>query len=175
MIFCASDLSSRDIIGLMMTLNSGKVQYKIAPPASLSIIGSHSLNTPGDVYLIDFESINEPSNKRIKRLFDFMSSLLLLCLYPLLLFIIHNPRQVFINIISVLSGKKSWVGFHPSPDLPRLPSIRPGILFPSDALGGEDIPQDTMENLNLLYVKNYSVFTDACILMRSIGKIGRKR
>jgi len=175
LIFCARDISSRDIIGLMMTLNSGKVQYKIAPPASLSIIGSHSINTPGDVYLIDFESITKPSNKRIKRLFDFLSSLILLALYPLLIVLVRSPGQAFVNIINVLSGKNSWVGFHPSPDLPRLPSIRPGILFPSDALGGEDISQDTMENLNLLYVKNYSVFTDAGILMRSISKIGRKR
>jgi len=93
----------------------------------------------------------------------------------LLIVLVRSPGQAFVNIINVLSGKNSWVGFHPSPDLPRLPSIRPGILFPSDALGGEDISQDTMENLNLLYVKNYSVFTDAGILMRSISKIGRKR
>ncbi len=175
LIFCASNMSSRDIIGLMMTLTNGKVRYKIAPPASLSIIGSHSINTPGDIYLIDFESITKPSNKRIKRLFDFLSSLALLLLFPLLIFVLRNPGQAFINILNVLTGKYSWVGFHPSPDLPGLPSIPPGILFPSDALGGENIPMETMENLNLMYVKNYSVFTDAGILVRSIRKIGRKQ
>ncbi|HEC41983.1 MAG TPA: glycosyltransferase [Bacteroides sp.] len=175
LIFCASDISSQDIIGQMMTLANERVQYKIAPPESLSIIGSHSINTPGDVYLIDFESITKPSNKRVKRLFDFLSSLLLIVFYPVLLFAVKNPGQAFLNILNVLSGKYSWVGFHPSPDKPRLPSIRPGILFPSDALGGEDIPQDIKDSLNLMYVKNYSVFTDAGILMRSLPKIGRKQ
>jgi len=174
LIFCASDMSSQDIIGLMMTLTNGKVQYKIAPPASLSIIGSHSINTPGDIYLIDFESITKPSNKRIKRLFDILSSLILLVLLPLLIFVVRKPGQAFINILNVFSGKYSWVGFHPIPDQPKLPNIRHGILFPSDALGGENIPQDTMVNLNLMYVKNYSVFTDAGILVRSIREIGRK-
>jgi GT2 family glycosyltransferase len=175
LIFCASDISSQDIIGQMMTLANERVQYKIAPPESLSIIGSHSINTPGDVYLIDFESITKPSNRRVKRLFDFLSALSLLVFYPVLLFAVKNPGQAFLNILNVLSGKYSWVGFHPSPDKPRLPSIRPGILFPSDALGGEDIPQDTKDSLNLMYVKNYSVFTDTGILMRSLPKIGRKQ
>ncbi len=175
LIFCASDVSSQDIIGLMMTLCNGRVEYKIAPPASLSIIGSHSISTPGDIYLIDFESITKRSNKRIKRLFDFLSAMLLLVFYPVLIFAMKNPGQAFLNILNVLTGKYSWVGFHPSPVQPRLPSIRPGILYPSDALGGEDIPQDTMDNLNLLYVRNYSVFTDAGILIRSIRQIGRKQ
>ena len=175
LIFCASDVSTQDIIGFMMTLTNGKVQYKIAPPASLSIIGSHSINMPGDIYLIDFESITKASNKRIKRLFDVLSALAVLVIFPVLAFAVRKPGQAFLNILNVLSGKYSWVGFHPSPDQPKLPSIRPGILFPSDALGGEDIPQETKDNLNLMYVKNYSVYTDAGILLRSIREIGRKQ
>jgi GT2 family glycosyltransferase len=175
LIFCASDISTQEIIGQMVTLTNGRVQYKIAPPASLSIIGSHSINTAGDVYLIDFESITKKSNKRIKRLFDFVSALLMLVFFPVLVFAVRHPGQAFLNTLGVLTGKYSWVGFHPSPGQPKLPSIRPGILFPSDALGGEDIPQDTKDSLNLLYVKNYSVFSDAGILMRSIRQIGRKQ
>jgi hypothetical protein len=175
LIFCASDISSQDIIGFMTNLTNGRIQYKIAPPESLSIIGSHSINTPGDVYLIDFESITKRSNTRIKRLFDVLSALFLLAIYPVLVFTVRNPGHAFLNILNVLAGKYSWVGFHPSPDQPRLPRIRPGILYPSDALGSEDIPQETKDSLNLLYVKNYSVFTDAGILMRSIRQIGRKQ
>jgi GT2 family glycosyltransferase len=175
LIFCAADISTQEIIGQMVRLTNGRMQYKIAPPASLSIIGSHSINTPGDIYLIDFESITKKSNRRIKRLFDVLTALLLLAFFPVLAFTVKNPGQAFLNILHVLSGRYSWVGFHPSPDRPKLPSIRNGILFPSDALGGEDIPQETKDSLNLLYVKNYSVFTDAGILMRSIRQIGRKR
>jgi GT2 family glycosyltransferase len=173
-IFCARDISSQDIIRQMMLPTSGRVEYKIAPPESLSIIGSHSINTPGDLYLIDFESINKPANRRNKKFFDVVSSLALLASSPILVFMVKYPGQALVNIFRVLTGRYSWVGFHPDPEQLNLPSLKPGILFPSDALGGEDANADTLASLNMMYVKNYSVFTDAMILLRNIRQIGRK-
>jgi hypothetical protein len=173
-IFCARDISSQDIIRKMMQLTNGRVEYKIAPPESLSIIGSHSINTPGDLYLIDFDSINKPANRRNKKFFDVASSLILLAVSPILAFMVKHPGQALVNIFRVLSGRYSWVGFHPDPEQLNLPSIKPGILFPSDALGSEDASPDTLSNLNMMYVKNYSVLTDAMILLRNIRQVGRK-
>ena len=174
LIFCARDISSQDIIRKMMLLTNGRVEYKIAPPESLSIIGSHSINTPGDLYLIDFESINKPANRRNKKFFDVVSSIILLAGTPILVFMVNHPAQSLVNIFRVLTGRYSWVGFHPDPEHLNLPTIKPGILFPSDALGGENASADTLANLNIMYVKNYSVFTDIMILMRNFRQIGRK-
>jgi GT2 family glycosyltransferase len=173
-IFCARDISSQDIIRKMMLLTSGRVEYKIAPPESLSIIGSHSINTPGDIYLIDFESINKPANRRNKKFFDVVSSIILIAGTPILVFMVKHPAQALVNIIRVLSGSYSWVGFHPDPEHLNLPTIKPGILFPSDALGSENASAATLANLNMMYVKNYSVFTDVMILLRNFRQIGRK-
>jgi len=173
-IFCARDVSSQDIIRKMMLLTNGRVEYKIAPPESLSIIGSHSINAPGDLYLIDFESINKPANRRNKKFFDVISSLTLLAGTPFLVFTVKHPAQALVNIFRVLSGRYSWVGFHPDPEHMNLPTIKPGILFPSDALGSEDASAETLANLNMMYVKNYSVFTDVMILLRNFRQIGRK-
>lgn len=173
-IFCARDISSQDIIRKMMLLTNGRVEYKIAPPESLSIIGSHSINTPGDLYLIDFESINKPANRRNKKFFDLVSSIILLAGTPILVFMVKHPAQALVNILRVLGGRYSWVGFHPDPEHLNLPAIKPGILFPSDALGSDDASPATLANLNLMYVKNYSVFTDVMILLRNIRHIGRK-
>ncbi len=173
-IFCARDISSQDIIRKMMLLTNGRVEYKIAPPESLSIIGSHSINTPGDLYLIDFESINKPANRRNKKFFDVVSSIILLISAPILLFMVKHPMQALVNIFRVLSGRYSWVGFHPDPEHLNLPAIKPGILFPSDALGSDNADSETLANLNIMYIKNYSVFTDAMILLRNIRHIGRK-
>jgi GT2 family glycosyltransferase len=173
-IFCARDISSQDIIRKMMLLTNGRVEYKIAPPESLSIIGSHSINTPGDLYLIDFESINKPANRRNKKFFDVTSSLMLLAGTPILVFMVKHPAQALVNIFRVLSGRYSWVGFHPDPEHMNLPTLKPGILFPSDALGSENASAATLANLNMMYVKNYSVFTDAMILLRNFRQIGRK-
>jgi len=173
-IFCARDISSQDIIRKMMLLTNGRIEYKIAPPESLSIIGSHSINTPGDLYLIDFESINKPSNRRNKKFFDVASSVLMLAGTPILVFMVKHPAQALVNIFRVLTGRYSWVGFHPDPDHLNLPTLKPGILFPSDALGSENASAETLANLNMMYVKNYSVFTDAMILLRNFRQIGRK-
>jgi GT2 family glycosyltransferase len=107
-IFCARDISSQDIIRKMMHLTNGRVEYKIAPPESLSIIGSHSINTPGDLYLIDFESINKPANRRNKKFFDVVSSIILLAGTPVLVFMVKHPRQALVNIFRVLTGRYSW-------------------------------------------------------------------
>lgn len=173
-IFCARDISSQDIIRKMMLLTNGRVEYKIAPPESLSIIGSHSINTPGDLYLIDFESINKPANRRNKKFFDIVSSIILLAGTPILVFMVKHPAQAMVNIFRVLTGRYSWVGFHPDPEHLNLPTLKPGILFPSDALGSENASAATLANLNMMYVKNYSVFTDIMILLRNFRQIGRK-
>ena len=173
-IFCARDISSQDIIRKMMLLTNGRVEYKIAPPESLSIIGSHSINTPGDLYLIDFESINKPANRRNKKFFDVVSSIILLAGTPILVFMVKHPAQALVNIFRVLTGRYSWVGFHPDPEHLNLPALKPGILFPSDALGSENASAATLANLNMMYVKNYSVFTDIMILLRYFRQIGRK-
>jgi len=173
-IFCARDISSQDIIRKMMLLTNGRVEYKIAPPESLSIIGSHSINTPGDLYLIDFESINKPANRRNKKFFDIVSSIILLAGTPILVFMVKHPAQALVNIFRVLTGRHSWVGFHPDPEHLNLPTLKPCILFPSDALGSENASEATLANLNMMYVKNYSVFTDIMILMRNFRQIGRK-
>ncbi len=174
-IFCAGDMSSREIIRTMMLLND-RVDYKIAPPESLSIIGSSSINSPGDLYLIDIESIAKASSKRNKRLFDIIASLMLLAMYPALLFFIKHPGKALMNILRVLSGRFTIVGFHPAEDgeRPGLPLLKPGILHPGDVLDGNGISSDTMENMDLAYARHYSILTDARILLRAFNKLGRK-
>ena len=175
-IFCASDISSQDIIRKMMSLTHGGLEYKIAPPESLSIIGSSSINAPGNLYLIDFESITKSSNRRNKKLFDTIASLCLLLVYPLLLIFVRHPGIVLLNIFRVLLGTYSWVGFHPAEDEShlKLPRLKPGILYPTDALESKEIATDTIENMNLAYAKNYSILTDARILFKGLRRIGRK-
>ena len=175
-IFCASDISSRDIIQTMMSLPNGKTEYKIAPPESLSIVGSNSINAPGDIYLIDFEAITKPSNKRNKRLFDIFSSLLLLSLFPVLLFLIKQPGEALMNLLRVLAGSFSIVGFRHTGDNSsmNLPRLKPGILHPDDVFKDTEMTSETLDNLNLAYSRNYRIITDVRILLRGFHKLGQK-
>jgi GT2 family glycosyltransferase len=174
-IFCAADISSQKIISTMMNLSDIRVSYKIAPPESLSIIGSNSINTAGDLYLIDFSSITKSSNRRNKRLFDIISSILLLATYPVSLFFINKPWNGFINIFRVLSGLYTWIGYYPlvKDGNQPLPIVKRNILTPVDGLKNPDIPESAIELLNTGYAKNYNIFNDARILMTGLKHIGR--
>ena len=174
-IFCAKDLPSHTIIDYMSGLNVAQVEYKIAPPESLSIIGSNSINTSGDIYIIELDSISKPNNKRSKRLLDVIVSLVLLVISPLVFFINKHPFKFIRNLIFVLLGKKSWVGFQytSNPKEHKLPQIRPGILYPTDMIKDNNVSADAVNRLNLLYARNYKVLNDINIILNGIHNLGR--
>ncbi|MBC8487299.1 MAG: glycosyltransferase [Bacteroidetes bacterium] len=90
-IFCAKDLPAQKIIDKMSELNISQVELKIAPPESLSIIGSQSINTSGDIYIIELDSITKVNNKRSKRFLDIVISTILLIISPLAIVVMKNP------------------------------------------------------------------------------------
>jgi len=68
-IFCSKSMTHQAIIDQMSALQDLKVDYKIAPEDSLSIIGSNSINTAGDLYTVNINTITRVENKRNKRFF----------------------------------------------------------------------------------------------------------
>lgn len=170
-IFCSRDISSQGIIDYMHTLVSADVDFKIAPPESLSIIGSNSIDTAGDLYIIDVNSIGKPKNKRNKRLFDVLSSFLMLILSPLLILIQENKIGFLKNIFSVLFGYKSWVGYGTDKH-DHLPKLRPSALSPADAIKNFNINADTRNRLHLAYSKDYKIENDLNIVWKGIKKLG---
>jgi GT2 family glycosyltransferase len=174
-IFCSRDISSQDIINHMHTLVAANIHFKIAPPESLSIIGSNSIDTAGDLYIIDLDSISKPKNKRNKRLFDFFSAAILLGLSPLVIWVQEKKLHFITNIFSVLLGVKSWVGFGSKKEKekhPQLPKLKPSVLSPLSGITDESISEDMKNRLNLLYSKNYKVDNDLMIVWRAFKKLG---
>jgi len=171
-IFCAKDIPAQKIIDIMTVLQHNEVDFKIAPPESLSIIGSNSINTTGDLYVININSIGKPSNKRNKRLFDIGISLGLLPLAPLLMWVTKHPFRFILNIFSVLIGHRTWVGYHNRDDK-SLPAIRRGVLNPTDVFPGKEIDDDTASRLNMLYARDYRMGSDLNIIWRGFRNMGR--
>jgi O-antigen biosynthesis protein len=174
-IFCAKDISAQNIIDYMLNLSQTEVEYKIAPPESLSIIGSNSINTAGDLYLININTVGKQSNRRAKRVFDFLSSIVLLFLIVLMIPFIKNRFRSIANIFKVLIGMNTWVGYylHPKILTEDLPKIKKGIFSPADILDKKEIPQEFKEKLNFFYAKDYKVFNDMKILYQNLLHIGR--
>jgi len=173
-IFCAKDLPSQEIIDRMAQLgDSRKVNYKIAPPESLSIIGSNSIDTAGDLYVIDINSVSKNVNRRNKRVLDVFISLILLPLFPLLMFAMKKPIGFIGNIFSVLFGLKSWVGYASANDKNiHLPKIRNGVLNPADVLPMAQRTEIICGRLNLLYAKDYQVGNDLNIIRKTFRELG---
>lgn len=170
-IFCSRDISSQGIIDYMHTLVSAAVDFKIAPPESLSIIGSNSIDTAGDLYIIDVNSISKSKNKRNKRLFDVLASSLFLILSPIMILFQTNKLHFIKNIFTVLFGFNSWVGYGKE-KFEHLPKLKPSILSPADAIKNFNIDAETRSRLNLSYSKDYRIQNDLNIVWKSFRKLG---
>lgn len=172
-IFCGKDISSSEIMDEMMKINHPEMDYKIAPPERLFIIGSNSIQTGGELYTVGLNAIDKPENKRKKRMFDILVSLGLLFTFPLYIIFLKNRLQVFSNILSVLLGRLSWIGYEMSNEIMALPKIKKGILNPLDPYSHLEADNLMKSQSNLLYAKDYQIGHDATILRSSIRQIGR--
>jgi O-antigen biosynthesis protein len=174
-IFCAKDIPAQVIIDKMSDLQSEQVDFKIAPPESLSIIGSNSISTTGDLYVIDINSISKINNRRNKRLLDILTSLVLLAISPLAVFVMRNPLQFLANIFLVAAGMRSWIGYCPTDpaEHQKLPHIKRGILNPTDVYRNKTISADAILRLNMLYVRDYKLMNDLEIMVRAFRRLGK--
>lgn len=170
-IFCARDISSQDIIDKMITLVTKGVEFKIAPPESLSIIGSNSIDTAGDLYVIDVNNVGRPENKRNKRLLDLAVSLIFLVLSWILVWFQKNKANFMANIFKVLFGVYSWVGYGKG-IRKDLPAIRPSVLSPADLLTTQ-ANEDRINKTLLNYSKDYRIENDLKIIVKQLNQLGR--
>ena len=176
LVFCSDSLNASEIIGHMTKLNDSNIAYKIAPHKSSAVIGSQSISQAENLYMIDIDGILKPNNKRAKRLFDFISALSLLILSPICIWFVEQKASFFSNILKVIFGTKSWVGYDQKAYLQdeKLPSIKKGILFPKDAFPDKEISNDISAKLNLMYAQDYKLKNDFHILRKACKYLGRK-
>ncbi len=169
-IFCARNIASSEIIQHMANLVAKDIEFKIAPPESLSIIGSNSIDTAGELYVIDMNNVAKPENKRKKRILDILVSLFLLIFLPLILLLQKKPFNFLLNIFKVLFGFYTWVGYGHA--LRKdLPTIKPSVLTPAQLLN--ESPSAEKINLALInYSRSYSPEKDLYIIARCFRYLG---
>ena len=171
-IFCAKDLSTQDIISQMLNLVSSGVDFKIAPPESLSIIGSNNINTAGnDLYVIDFNSISKSNNKRKKRLLDIFICFALIIISPILIWKIKNKAGFLKNLVIVLFGAKTWVGYSSGLDY-DLPKLKNSVLTPHQIMNSAEIDNSAIRKINLDYSKDYKIENDIRIIWKGVYLLG---
>ena len=166
-IFSSENMEMKDIMKQMMSLHT-KLSFKIAGDDSLSILGSNSKNTSGELYNVNIKyNLAEGYYKHVKRVFDFTTSLILILCSPILLF--FNKFRLFgllKNLIQGLLGIKTVVGYSGSlRDFQNLPELNPGIItLPIE--DGEETPLR-----NMYYARDYGVWTDLEVLVKLLNKL----
>lgn len=172
LIFCAKNLSSQLIISSMSLLDPG-TKCKIAPPESLYIIGSNSIESSSDLYMLDVNAINRVNNKRTKRSIDILFSLFFVLFLPIMILIVKIPGHFLRNIFQVIFAKKSWVGYAKSNSntLLHLPKIKPGVLSPVSAFPQNNDPA-FVTKMNIIYAKDYRASIDIRIVFKGFRQLG---
>ncbi len=173
-IFCAASLSSQRIIDLMSELKNRRLNFKIAPPESLYIVGSNSIDDFGNMFAVSVNAIDKPYSKRKKRLFDLAASVMVAASLPVTLFVVKSPLGLFRNLFFITLGTKSWVGYQNQEIGAKLPYLKPSVLFPSDAIKSKTLDQKTIQSLNNLYARDYKIENDFNILIAGWRNLGRK-
>jgi GT2 family glycosyltransferase len=173
-IFCAKDLSSSQIIEQMSSIDKEDVDYKIAPPESLYIIGSNSIESSGEYYIMASDAIMKPVNQKNKRSLDLFLALFFLLFSPILFLFIDNKGNYFGNLFKILSGKVSFVGFYSSAKMKDISlKVKKGILNPTDLHDSFALNQENIEQLNFEYGRDYSIGKDLEIVFKNLKYLGR--
>jgi len=171
LIFCAGEIKSSEIIQIMHNNAGDKVEFKIALPNSLAIIGSHSIHSEGKYYTRDLDFLSKKENLRRKRTFDLSFSLLLLP-FALFVSIIPSYSNMLRLLLSVILNKKTWIGFSDDDTELRalFPYLKQGVLQPYSKT---DIKPNREEKkfFFIQYTKKYQIRTDLFIIFRAFKKI----
>ncbi len=169
LIFCAKNISPSEIIGCMNQLAGQDLHFKIAQPDTSFIIGSDSIETRGDLYTMKINTIKRADNLRSKRFFDITVASFGLISTPVTIWFFKNKTKFLKNLITVLRGQISIVGYCSSNEennekKTSLPSLKKGLLNP---LSGNTVnDHKIIDQVNINYAKEYSIIKDFRVLIK---------
>jgi O-antigen biosynthesis protein len=167
-IFCAKDTSAQEIISWMSSISKDNLAFKIAQPESSFIIGSNSIDHPGELYLMNINAISEPRHKRAKRTFDILVALFFILLFPLGFLFMSRVKRSFSDLFQILLGKLTWVGYAGQSNNSKvLPNIKKGVFSAAYQFdNSENLSKVELQKINLIYAKDYKWQFDLQIVFR---------
>ena len=171
-VFCAQDLAWGRIIELMEGLRHTRAVFKIAQPAGTFIIGSNSIESLNDLFIMEHHAVHSAAGRRTKRLLDLVLATVFGLAMPIMLFQVPDRRIFLANWWSVLIGRRSWVGYGPMEESAlKLPVIKPGVVHPMN--GKTTTDPLSMRRANVVYAKDYTVWADMRSVLADVGALGR--
>jgi len=171
-VYCAGDLSYRQIIQQLSTIPSG-ISCLIHYRGSDSMVGSSSPDSAGSSFnLMESFRLADPFYLRLKRLIDILLSLIMIVLSPLLAPFTKKPAQLLTETANVLIGRKTWIGYNNTSS--ELPNIRPAVIPCTGYRIGKQpqLPSSSLQTADRWYARDYEPLKDIAIVSRNYRNIG---
>jgi GT2 family glycosyltransferase len=171
-IFCEGTLSFKDIIEHLGQLPGGTI-FKFRAHGSGSIVGSQSKDSSGEfVAKENGFKLNQPHNRRLKRLIDITVSLLALLTFPIHLFTVKKPISFFGHCFVVLFARNTWIGY--SVPEKNLPALRRAVMtcngIPASVV--QQLPLESLQMIDYWYAKDYVPLNDLKLIKRTYRHLG---
>jgi len=171
-VFCEGSLSFQQIISALVILPK-HINYRFMAMGSQCIIGSDSKATTGEILTADgFFQLAQAYQKRMKRILDVIVAILLLLSFPYQLVRLKTGLSILQNAVTVLLGKKTWVGYI-VPEK-KLPFIQTPIIthFGLPYQQQHPLNNDSLSKLDDVYAKNYEWHLDVKIIIQNYKSLG---
>ncbi len=171
-IFCEGALAFSSIMNTLPQLPA-TVRVKFHAAGSHSIVGSDSKDSSGEAVSIENGfNLNNPYNRRLKRLIDVTLSLSALLTFPLHFLTVKKPFQFLGNCVAVLFAQKTWIGYAiPGKNLPWL---RPCVMACNavPATTKQVLPDESLRMMDYWYARDYEPYNDLRLLWRMYRRLG---
>ncbi|HEV8507672.1 MAG TPA: glycosyltransferase [Chitinophagaceae bacterium] len=171
-IFCEGSLPFKDIIEATQALPKN-IRVKFHATKSHSIVGSDSKNTSGEAVSIENGyRIATPYNKRMKRLIDFLVSLLFVISFPFHFVLVKRPLNFFGNCFKVFFAKRTWIGY--TVNGKPLPPLRKAIIGcnGTPVASMQSLPAESLRMIDDWYAREYEPAGDLKLIWKNYRKLG---
>ena len=173
-VFCAADVSDKNIIDLIQINKRAGMEYKIARPNCEYLIGSNTIESLQDLFILDLNSVEIPRNKRNKRALDIFLSIIFLLSTPISIWFVKNKASFLRKTTNVLKGKLTWIGYRNTKgsSTTDLPALKQAVLDPLIEVRPELLNDDLVRRINVIYAKDYSRSNDLKLVLKNFSKLG---
>jgi hypothetical protein len=165
-LFCIGRLSYQEVFQYASSIKT-PLRFRFHAMESCSIVGSDSDTSNGETITSESNfNLEQPNNKRLKRLIDIVASCILLIFFPIHFLFVKKPFRLLKNSIAVLVGKKTWTGYEGtySASLPRL--RKPVINTHTTGITEND------SRIDYWYAKNYKPLYDIRLIVKNYKHLG---
>jgi GT2 family glycosyltransferase len=168
-IFCAGQLSYKDIIEQVQRLKKIKARFF----AGNSIVASDDSLAKGEALAYEDEfKLAKATNRRVKRLIDVFFSIFSILIFPVHFLFVKNPFLFLKNCWWVLAGSRTWVGYNFASK--ELPALSKAVLAPNGIpiKTQQTLPSENLEMLDYWYARDYEPMQDISIILKNYRYLG---